>query len=106
LEIISQELLSEITNSLVSEFAPEQIYLFGSHAWGEPGPDSDIDLLVIVSQSDQKPIERGIRARRRLRHVPAPIDVLVKTRAEVDKYRHVHASLTAAILEEGKLLYG
>jgi hypothetical protein len=35
-----------------------------------------------------------------------PKDVLVKTRAEVERYRHVHASLTGQILEEGRVLYG
>ena len=106
MEIISQKLLSEITNSLVSEFAPEQIYLFGSHAWGEPTQDSDLDLLVIVNQSDQKPAQRMARAYYRLRDLPVSVDVLVKTRAEVEQYRHVYASLTAQILEQGKLLYG
>lgn len=102
----SSELLDTITRLLVQEFAPEQIYLFGSHAWGEPTPDSDFDILVIVSESDQRPIDRAIRARRRLRDVPAAIDVLVKTRAEVERYRHVRASLMAAITERGKVLYG
>ena len=101
-----QQLLETITALLVDEFHPEQIYLFGSHAWGEPTPDSDLDLLVIVSESDERPAQRATRAYRRLRGVPEAIDLLVKTRAEVEKYRSVRASLTAAILERGKVLYG
>jgi uncharacterized protein len=101
-----QQLLKTITALLVDEFHPEQIYLFGSHSWGEPTPDSDLDLLVIVSESDERPAQRMVRARRSLINIPAPLDILVKTRAEVEKYRPVYASLTAEILERGKLPYG
>jgi len=99
-------LLDIITGLLVEEFRPEQIFLFGSHAWGDPSPDSDLDLLVIVSESDQKPAARATRAYMRLRGIPVAMDILVKTRSEVEKFRHVYASLTAEILERGKLLYG
>ena len=106
METTSTEVLDLITRRLVEEFQPEQIYLFGSHAWGQPSPDSDLDLLVIVSQSDQRPAQRATRAHLRLAEIQVPLDILVKTRAEVEKYRYVYASLTAEILERGKLLYG
>ena len=41
---VSPLLLQEVTHRLVDEFQPEQIILFGSHAWGEPDRDSDLDL--------------------------------------------------------------
>src|SRR2546426_11700823 len=47
-------LLENITQRLVTEFQPEQIFLFGSHAWGTPDEDSDIDLLVVLPD-DAKP---------------------------------------------------
>ncbi|HYA02263.1 MAG TPA: nucleotidyltransferase domain-containing protein, partial [Syntrophobacteria bacterium] len=40
--------LTEIVSRLVNAYEPERIYLFGSHARGEEGPDSDLDLIVIV----------------------------------------------------------
>jgi predicted nucleotidyltransferase len=79
--------------------------LFGSQAWGQPTVDSDVDLLVIVSHSEEKPVQRAQRAYRRLRDLPVPLDVLVKTRAEVERYRHVYASLECEIMERGKVLY-
>ena len=103
---IPSNLRKEVVRRLVDEFHPEAIYLFGSHAWGEPTADSDLDLLVIVSQSDQKPIQRAIRAQRSLRGVKVPVDVLVKTRREFENYSSVKASLEAQISREGKLLYG
>jgi len=96
----------EVIARLVNEFHPETIYLFGSHAWGKPEAESDMDLLVILKTSRQKPIQRAVRAQRSLRGVKAPIDVLVKTRREFERYAAVKASLEAQIAREGKLLYG
>jgi uncharacterized protein len=103
---IPPKLREEVVRRLVDEFQPEAIYLFGSHAWGKPNADSDMDLMVIVSQSRQKPIQRAIRAQRSLRGVKVPVDVLVKTREEFESYPSVKASLQAQISREGKLLYG
>ncbi len=102
---ISSDLRKEITQRLIKEFDPEAIYLFGSYAWGQPEPGSDLDLLIIVQDSQQKPVQRAVRAQRSLRGLPAAVDVLVKTSAEVERYRSVYASLEAQILDEGKLLY-
>jgi len=101
-----KSLLDEITRRLVAEFQPEEILLFGSHAWGTPDKDSDVDLLIIVPHSDAKPPQRAARAYRCLRGLRVPVEVLVKTRAEVERYRHVRASLERRILTKGKLLYG
>lgn len=98
--------IAEVTRRLVAEFAPEQIILFGSHAWGHPDENSDLDLLVVVSESDQPPPRRAARAYRCLREVPVPLDILVKTRDEVERTRHVPASLLHEVFERGEVLYG
>ena len=91
---------------LVAEFQPEQIILFGSYAWGEPSDDSDVDLYVIVPESDERPIQRMQRAHHCLGGLGVSKDVLVKTRAEADRYRHVRASLEHKVFNEGRVLYG
>lgn len=103
---IPSKLHKEVVRRLVDEFHPEAIFLFGSHAWGKPNDGSDIDLLVIVAKSRQKPIKRAVRAQRSLRGIKAAVDVLVKTRKEFERYTSVKASLEAQITREGKLLYG
>lgn len=103
---IPSSVRKEVVRRLVDEFHPEMTYLFGSHAWGKPNDESDMDLLVIVARSRQKPIQRAVRAQRSLRGVKAPVDVLVKTRKEFERYTAVKASLEAQITREGKLLYG
>src|SRR5713101_6327063 len=102
MKTVSSELLAEMTRRLVAEFQPEQIILFGSHAWGTPNEDSDIDLLVIVPESKETPYQRAVRAYRALPEDRiVPTDVLVKTRAEFDRYRHLYASLECQISEQG-----
>ena len=100
------KILTQITERLMEEFKPERIFLFGSHAWGIPGKNSDLDLLVIVEESDLSPNKRASIAYRCLRDVPYPLDILVKTRKEVEKYSKVPAALEYKIINQGKLLYG
>ncbi|MBM3333702.1 nucleotidyltransferase domain-containing protein [Candidatus Sumerlaeota bacterium] len=105
MKTIDTDLLSEVVRRLVAEFAPEQVILFGSHAWGEPSDDSDVDLLVIVSESCERLTQRATRAYRCLRGLPLPTEILVKTRAEMERFQDVYASLECQILERGKVLY-
>lgn len=106
MKILSRELLDEVVRRLVREFHPEKIILFGSHAWGTPTQDSDMDLLVIVASSNVSSVQRAVKAHRCLRGLNVSKDILVKTRGEVEKYRGIHASLEAQILEQGRVLYG
>jgi uncharacterized protein len=101
-----EQLLLEVTNRLVKEFSPENIFLFGSHVWGTPHKDSDLDLLVIVTNSDFSPTKRSSTAYRCLRDILYPLDVLVKTRKEIEKFAQVPISLEHQILTKGRCLYG
>ncbi len=98
-------MLEEITARLVEAFDPEAVYLFGSHAWGEPSEDSDLDFLVIVQDSELPPTKRSIRTSDALGDIAVPMDVLVRTRAEVAWANRVYASLISQILDEGKRLW-
>lgn len=61
---------------------------------------------MVVPASDQAPARRAALAYRCLRDVPVPLDILVKTREEVERTRHVPASLIHEILDRGRVLYG
>jgi predicted nucleotidyltransferase len=103
---LDKNLLETATQRLVAEFQPEQVWLYGSHAWGNPHDDSDVDLLVVVSDSDETPIRRSQRAHRCLRGLQMPKDVLVETRQEVDRVKKLKTSLENVILSRGRRLYG
>jgi predicted nucleotidyltransferase len=105
MKILNDSLLHEITRRLVEQFHPEQIILFGSQVWGEPTSGSDIDLMVIVSQSDLSEYERSVLGHRCLSGLDTAKDVIVRTRSEFDFFREVRASLEYKIAHEGKVLY-
>lgn len=98
-------MLETAVERLKVEFQPEEIYLFGSHAWGTPTEDSDVDLMVIVGQSNERPIRRMQRAHHCLRGIGFAKDILVNTRTEFDRFRHLKAALSFKIFEKGKKLY-
>ena len=106
MKTLDDSLLQTATQRLVAEFQPDQIWLFGSHAWGNPHDDSDVDLLVVVPHSDETPIRRSQRAHRCLRGLRMPKDVLVETRQEVDRVKELKTSLENTILSRGRRLYG
>ena len=97
--------LKDMVHRLTDAFHPQRIYLFGSHARGEAGPDSDYDLLMIVTHSALPRYRREQEAFRALAGVGTAKDILVMTREEFDRTRCVVSSLPAAVEREGILLY-
>jgi predicted nucleotidyltransferase len=106
MKTLAPGLLDEVVSRITAEFQPEEVWLFGSYAWGEPDEGSDIDLLVVVTDSDEPPIARAQRAHRCLTRLGIAKDVLVKTRAEAERFRNVRSSLTADVLQRGQRIYG
>ncbi|OQY28202.1 MAG: hypothetical protein B6244_07950 [Candidatus Cloacimonetes bacterium 4572_55] len=97
--------IENIANLLADELNPERIILFGSYAWGVPAKDSDLDLLVIVPESDLKPTRRAIKAHRCLIGIPVAVDILVRTKAEVERAKTIPSSLIKKIVEKGKIIF-
>jgi uncharacterized protein len=103
---IQHGLLDVAVDLLIKEFQPKEIYLFGSHAWGTPHEDSDVDLMVIVRDSAERPTQRMRRAHHCLGELDMSKDIFVQTREEFDRYRHLPPSLQHQILATGRKLYG
>lgn len=97
--------LAEMVRRLVAALAPERIYLFGSQARGEAGPDSDYDLMVVVPDSDLAGYKRDQLAYRALLGLEVAKDVMVWTKEEFDRRVHLPASFPATIVREGRLVY-
>lgn len=97
--------LSEILHRLVKAFQPERIYLFGSKARSDAGPDSDYDLMIVVPDDVPPERRRSRLAYQALRGTRAAADILVWTREAFDSRLHLPSSLPATIVREGKLLY-
>jgi len=103
--LLADSVLAEIVHRLVEGYQPERVYLFGSKARGDAGPDSDYDLLVVVPKSSDPPYRRAQDAQELLWGIWAAADVLILTREEFDSRRAVPTSLAATVLAEGKTLY-
>jgi len=100
------QMLQEATERIVNALHPDRILLFGSHVWGQPTEDSDVDLLVIVGHSDQPAYRRAREVYKSLRGLPLPVEVIVRTRDEVTEAARVATSLERRILAEGRVLHG
>lgn len=102
---IDNATIKAIAQLIVERFAPEQVILFGSHARGEGGSHSDVDLLVVLRTGTEKllpgnPIRRAIAERFVL-----PVDVLIRSPEVLAEQRNDPYSLMHQVLEEGKILY-
>lgn len=98
-------LLAEIVKRLVDSYNPEMIYLFGSKARGEEGPDSDYDLLVVVPDSAPVELHGSRLAYQILWGIGTAVDVLVWRRQAFEERLHLRASLPSIVKDEGELLY-
>lgn len=98
-------ILAAIIDRLVEEFSPLRIYLFGSKARGDDGPDSDYDLMVVLENVDEPAHRLSQRALDLLWEVGVGADVLFMPRHEFDARLHSRASLPGTIAREGRQLY-
>ena len=89
---------------IVQELNPETIVLFGSYAYGNPNPNSDVDLLVIM-KTKASPKDRSWAVSRLLLPRPFPVDILVKTPREVKQGLETGDFFLKEVLTRGKVLY-
>ena len=97
--------LQEVVRRLVEVYKPERIYLFGSRARDDAGPDSDYDLLLVVPDEAPSEIKRSRLAYECLWDTGAAADVLIWTKGEFESRAHLKASLPGTVVREGKVLY-
>jgi predicted nucleotidyltransferase len=102
---ISNPQLADVVRRLIEAYAPERVYLFGSSARGDAGPDSDYDLLLVVPDDAAPERKRSKLAYERLWGTGTAADVLVWTRSSFDRRLHLPASLPATIIREGRLVH-
>ncbi|HEY5626831.1 MAG TPA: nucleotidyltransferase domain-containing protein [Nitrospira sp.] len=97
--------VEQIVHRLVGALSPERIYLFGSHARGDAGTNSDYDVLVVVPDSTLPRYRRDQAAFDALIGLGVAKDVLVLTHDEFERQRSIVCSLPATVEREGVLLY-
>ena len=82
-----------------------RVILFGSHARGDAGPGSDLDLLVIEPEVPSR-TQEFVRLRKKLRGLEVPIDLIVLDADHVRKWGDVRGTMVHEALREGRVLAG
>ncbi len=102
--VVDQALLDEMVRLIVEEVQPERIILFGSRARGDAREDSDVDLLVILPQVESRHREQ-VRIRSLLMPLPVPVDILVVSSADFEKWSEAASTTLYWAKREGQVLY-
>jgi len=97
--------LKQMISRFAEAYQPERIYLFGSVARGDAGPDSDYDLLLVMPDDAAPERLRSRAAYRVSRDLAVARDVLVMTSREYARQLRLRASLASSVSREGRLLY-
>jgi predicted nucleotidyltransferase len=101
--VFDEKLIAEAARRLSAAAPQAQVILFGSHARGDAGPDSDLDFLIVEpAVSDHA--EESVRLRRTLRGLGLFADVVVVSAREAEEWGDVRGSLIHAALSEGRPL--
>jgi predicted nucleotidyltransferase len=101
---ITEAKIRRAAQKLVDELQPEKIILFGSFAYGQPTIDSDVDLLIVM-RSKARPVDRIRQASAVLDPRPFPVDIIVRTPAEIAERLRIRDCFIEEIVTKGKVLY-
>ena len=99
-----KKMIREMVDRIVEHFDPEKIILFGSYARDEAGPDSDVDLLVVMpvaGSKRKKMIEIGVA----LHDIPLAKDIIVTTPEDFEWRKEIVGTIERPAAQEGEVLY-
>ena len=101
---VSMQDIQRLANRIARQFRPEKIFLFGSYAYGKPGPDSDVDLLVVMNTALTSRQQR-LEISRVLSPRPFPLDILVRTPQDLERRLNLGDPFLQEITDRGKVIY-
>jgi predicted nucleotidyltransferase len=99
---VPMRVIRRFARDVAERFRPERIILFGSHAYGTPHADSDVDLLVVMPAHNKH--SQAVRIRWAV-PAPFPMDLLVRTPQELRRRLEEGDTFLTQIVSEGKVLY-
>ena len=99
--------LSIIKDIIVNTVPVKRMFLFGSHAYGTPDAQSDLDIYVVLADdANMREIDAMRLIRRSIRgHKTMPVDVVVRKESEFNQ-RISAPTIERQIVQEGVVLYG
>jgi predicted nucleotidyltransferase len=102
---VTPEKVAEVVRRLIEVGRPRKVYLFGSHVNGQAGPDSDLDVLVVVEDGIQNPRAESVRLRHALRGILMSVDILVVPESFFNLHRETPGLIYREVVEHGQLVY-
>jgi predicted nucleotidyltransferase len=101
--MIAPSKIRNFVGEIARQFKPRRVVLFGSYAYGRPGPDSDVDLLVIMPHKGHPAIQAAEICKRV--HAGFPLDLIVRSPAEIRRRLAMDDFFITEILGRGETLY-
>lgn len=99
---VPRQAIDQFARQVAEQFQPDRILLFGSHAYGTPHADSDIDILVIMPARNE--LSQAMRIRRAVGY-QFPLDLLVRTPSNLAWRLAEGDGFLKEILTKGIILY-
>jgi len=101
---VSMKTIRGIARHIAQRFDPEQIILFGSHAYGKPSAESDVDLLVIMDTPTDE-MEAMVEIAKSLPILTFGVDVIVRSRRTLERRKKLGDWFLREVTQKGKILY-
>ncbi len=101
--MVSKKSIRRVAREIADSFHPRRVILFGSHAYGTPTPDSDVDLLVIM-ETEERNLPQALKISRAISH-PFPMDLVVLKPHEVQTRLAGGDLVLREILTKGEVLF-
>jgi predicted nucleotidyltransferase len=99
---VPKRVIRRFAREVAERFQPDKIILFGSHAYGQPHADSDVDILVIMPARNQ--LDQAVRIELAC-EPPFPLDLIVRTPKKWQESLDEGASFPTEVASKGKVLY-
>ncbi|PRR71967.1 hypothetical protein MHFGQ_16500 [Moorella humiferrea] len=103
--IMDEKLVQSMVKRIQEKFNPEKIIVFGSWARGETGPDSDVDILVVMDCAREQKRQMQVAIRKELRDFKVPKDIIVANPADISRHKDSWWTVYHPALKEGVVLY-
>jgi predicted nucleotidyltransferase len=100
---IDSNKLAEVVHRIVEVAQPDRIILFGSAVRGKMGLNSDLDMLVVKSGVHRRHLAQAIY--KHLIGVGVPVDIVVVTPEDIDRYGNAIGLVLETALREGRVVY-
>jgi predicted nucleotidyltransferase len=101
--MVSISNIQELSNRIARQYQPQKIVLFGSYSEGTANPDSDVDLLVIMS-FEGKGFWKSLEILNWL-NPPFSVDLLVRRPDDTQRRYQQGDPLVRQAMDQGKVLY-